>query len=105
MGGVPRRKEQGIERWSAPELGTIRAHIHVREILVVGNRLKRMVGWNAPESVTNLAQTLGRYSITRSARWNSDGGIVRQRGLAVLRLMTSSNLVGCSRADRLAWHL
>ncbi len=36
------------------------------------------------------------YSITWSARCGSDGGIVRPRALAVLRLITSSNLVGCS---------
>ena len=36
------------------------------------------------------------YSITWSARCRSDGGIVRPRALAVLRLMTSSNFVGCS---------
>ncbi len=36
------------------------------------------------------------YSITWSARCKSDGGMVRPRALAVLRLMTSSNLVGCS---------
>src|SRR6266481_4644370 len=34
--------------------------------------------------------------ITSSARPSSDGGIVRPRALAVLRLMTSSNFVGCS---------
>ena len=31
-----------------------------------------------------------------SARASTDGGIVRPSALAVLRLMTSSNLVGCS---------
>jgi len=31
-----------------------------------------------------------------SARPSSEGGIVSFRALAVLRLMTSSNLVGCS---------
>src|SRR5262249_24893979 len=36
------------------------------------------------------------YSITSSARPSSEGGIVRPRALAVLRLMTSSNLVGLS---------
>src|SRR5262249_23182247 len=36
------------------------------------------------------------YWITSSARSSSDGGIVRPSALAVLRLMTSSNLVGCS---------
>jgi len=36
------------------------------------------------------------YSITSSARASSDGGIVRPSALAVLMLMMSSNLVGCS---------
>ena len=36
------------------------------------------------------------YWITSSARDKSDGEIVRPRALAVLRLITSSNLVGCS---------
>ena len=36
------------------------------------------------------------HSMTWSARCSSDGGIVRPRALAVLRLMTSSNFVGCS---------
>ena len=39
---------------------------------------------------------LGRYWITSSARCNSDCGIVSPRAFAVLRLITSSNLVGCS---------
>src|SRR5215475_9721498 len=36
------------------------------------------------------------HSMTSSARPSSEGGIVRPRALAVLRLMISSNLVGCS---------
>src|SRR5207245_787814 len=36
------------------------------------------------------------YWITSSARDSSDCGIVRPSALAVLRLMTSSNFVGCS---------
>jgi len=36
------------------------------------------------------------HSITRSAPDRMDGGIVRPSALAVLRLMTSSNFVGCS---------
>src|ERR1700730_6133771 len=36
------------------------------------------------------------YWITSSARPSSDGGIVRPSALAVLRLITSSNFVGCS---------
>src|SRR5262245_18786407 len=42
------------------------------------------------------AATVKHYSITWSARWSSDAGIARPRAFAVLRLMTSSNLVGCS---------
>src|SRR5215472_6099881 len=36
------------------------------------------------------------YSITSSARARINGGIVRPSGLAVLRLMMSLNVVGCS---------
>src|SRR5262249_10629337 len=36
------------------------------------------------------------HSITSSARASSNGGISRPSALAVLRLMNSSNLVGCS---------
>jgi hypothetical protein len=36
------------------------------------------------------------YRMTSSARRSRDGGIVSPSALAVLRLITSSNLVGCS---------
>ena len=36
------------------------------------------------------------YSMTSSARPSKDSGMVRPSDLAVLRLMTSSNFVGCS---------
>src|SRR5215471_6761896 len=36
------------------------------------------------------------HSMMRSARARNDGGIVRPRALAVLRLIISSNFVGCS---------
>jgi len=36
------------------------------------------------------------HSITSSALCRSDGGIVRPRAFAVLRLITNSNFVGCS---------
>src|SRR5207247_25177 len=42
------------------------------------------------------AAALAHFSTTWSARATSDGGIVRPRALAVLRLTTRSNLVGCS---------
>jgi hypothetical protein len=39
---------------------------------------------------------VGRHSMTWSARPSSDWGIVSLSALAVLRLMTNSNFVGCS---------
>jgi hypothetical protein len=41
-------------------------------------------------------QQMASYSITSSTRASSVGGTSRPSALAVLRLMTSSNLVGCS---------
>src|SRR5436309_836985 len=38
----------------------------------------------------------GGYSIISSARASAEGGMVRPRALAVLRLITSLNSVGCS---------
>src|SRR5262245_49588648 len=35
------------------------------------------------------------HSITSSARASSEGGMARRTALAVLRLITNSNLVGC----------
>ena len=46
-----------------------------------------------PSSVMNSRRY---HSITSSARASSVGGTVRPSALAVLRLMTSSNLVGCT---------
>jgi hypothetical protein len=51
-------------------------------------------------AVEQRAAAVGReghhYSITWSARASIDGGIVRPSALAVLRLITSSSLMGCS---------
>jgi hypothetical protein len=45
---------------------------------------------------THAVQQAAPYSITSSARASSVGGTVRPSALAVLTLMISSNLVGCS---------
>ena len=66
----------------------------------VGRR--RLAGWSmhdvddAASSDALTADIRQRYSITSSARASSAGGTVRPSALAVLRLITSSNLVGCS---------
>src|SRR6516164_4975281 len=51
-------------------------------------------GRRAAEQRDELAAL--HHSITSSAMASTPGGMVRPRVLAVLRLMTSSNLVGCS---------
>jgi hypothetical protein len=45
---------------------------------------------------THALQQKASYSITSSARTSKEGGTVRPSALAVLRLITNSNLVGCS---------
>jgi hypothetical protein len=49
-----------------------------------------------PEQVQQIAWTNRGYSMTSSARASSVGGTSRPSTLAVVRLMTRSNLVGCS---------
>jgi hypothetical protein len=48
----------------------------------------------SPDSCT--AANVNSYSITSSAPVSSAGGMVRPSAFAVLRLMTSSNLIDCS---------
>ena len=54
--------------------------------------------WRIPQPLGELAALVAhaRYSMTWSARPSSDCGIVRPSAFAVLRLMTSSNVVGSS---------
>src|SRR5437763_13834183 len=50
----------------------------------------------AGKNKTPRRRLSGAHSITSSARARIDGGIVRPSARAVFRLMTNSNLVGCS---------
>ena len=50
--------------------------------------------WDFPVQVRKADSP--SHSITSSARASNDGGMTRPSALAVLRLMTSSNWVGCS---------
>src|ERR1700681_2192908 len=64
-------------------------------------RLERLPGgtcthWKAPPlHGARQVQTLELYSITSSARERRSSETFRPRALAVFRLITSSNLVGC----------
>ena len=55
----------------------------------------RLLQHNLPITGREQMQQKTLYSITSSARASSDGGTSRPSALAVLRLITSSNLVGC----------
>jgi hypothetical protein len=72
-------------------------HVGVESVLSptsdIGRR--RRHGSFVPKPVVSGRSNRCSYSITSSARASSVGGISMLRALAVLRLMTSSNLVGC----------
>ena len=53
-------------------------------------RLAASISPSSPEGMQAF------YSITSSARASTDGGMVRPSALAVVRLKTRSNLIGCS---------
>jgi len=63
-----------------------------------------MRGWLPRIAQRHSTDLHCNHSITSSARASSDGGTVRPSALAVMRLITSSNLVGCStgRSEGLA---
>jgi hypothetical protein len=70
------------------------------EIFDFGETAKRSLGQHWPserrlEFPRRSANSM-RESLGRTARSRSDWGIVRPSALGVLRLMTSSNLLGCS---------
>src|SRR6516225_4673698 len=84
--GLPWHASFGRTSGSAPELGADTDAV-LCEILDL-----------APEQIATLRESgaLGsRYSITSSARSSMLGGTVRPSALAVFRLMTSENFVGC----------
>ena len=67
----------------------------------LGPLLRPAGGWRGEQAArerTYERPTL-HYSITSSARASSDGGTVRARTLAVLRLTTTSNFVGRARRE------
>src|SRR5437762_12576757 len=53
-------------------------------------------GLYVTKPVTDVNRAVTAYSITLSARATSAGGTVTPSALAVLRLIASSNFVGCS---------
>src|SRR5262245_46450506 len=60
-------------------------------------RIARLAHAGADDAVPLLGRGgCGHYWITSSARSSNDGGITRPSAFAVLRLITSSNFVGCS---------
>ncbi len=61
-----------------------------------GDRRHASARGPAPKPAHRVYRSRPRYSITRSAWRRIVCGIVRPSALAVLRLMTSSNFVGCS---------
>ena len=59
----------------------------VVDVGIVGERVAILSGPGMPSALSHW--------MISSARTSTDGGIVRPSALAVFRLMTSSNLIGC----------
>src|SRR5262249_13302917 len=57
------------------------------------------LGWRPSSLGVHYPWRSGTYSITSSATVSSTGGISRPSAFAVFRLITSSNLVGCSTGN------
>ncbi len=73
-------------------------HYHIEQLPLCG-KLGCFDVRNGPKKDIELppkADVAMTYSITSSARANNEGGTLRSSALAVVRLMTKSNLVGCS---------
>src|SRR4029077_17055874 len=70
--------------------GTAEVADHRRRLLLRAQRTRRR-----QRSAQQQHQLTPVHSMTSSARARIEGGTVRPRALAVLRLTTSSNVVGC----------
>jgi hypothetical protein len=90
--GRCRRLERRIDRLHITFRSALAATRHAHQRLLQQN-LPITDSCTATNDVQRVAMI---YSITVSARSRNDSGIVRPRALAVFRLTTSSNLVGCS---------
>jgi hypothetical protein len=64
--------------------------------LPIEERLTDLEAFTHRLSLRRAGGVLGLHSITSSARASNCGGILRPSAFAVLRLITNSNLVGCS---------
>ena len=73
----------------------------LRALALFGRRTAERAGSSSLPASENLHNTGNdkAYSITSSARPSSIGGTSRPIAFAALRLITSSNLVGCSTAN------
>ena len=65
-------------------------------VQAIGDQVMHAKPTHIGEVHRRAGRVLGVHSMTSSARARSEGGTARPRAFAVLRFMTSSNLVGCS---------
>src|SRR4051794_533801 len=91
---LDRRGRNGRYRRTQRKLGLAPPGFLFCPIPIVAQRSPHVSGgWKA--DICSAANTI-LYSITSSARSSSVGGTVSPSALAVLRLISSSNFVGCS---------
>ena len=78
--------------------GTAEKTDHRHRLLLRAGR-----AWRSHRAAQQKYQLAPLHSMISSARTRIDGGTVRPSALAVLRLMTSSNLVGCWTGRSAGW--
>jgi hypothetical protein len=77
----------------APHIFTRKSRLQPGEFLIIS--AKRLLQQYLPKPVVSRRSKQCSYSITSSARESRVGGTLRASVLAVLRLITNSNLVDC----------
>ena len=93
LGSARRKREADGENDREPD------HPHGGTSTEDGWRESSRRSRHAPAPRPGLHRGAGRYSMALSARTARDCGIVSPNARAVLRLMTRSNLVGCSKGS------
>ena len=90
--------EEEAEDFGAEIVSVVKSYVDrvIRPLEMKITRLEAMIEHCPLMALSGHSNLSPFYSITSSARESSDGGMVRPSAFAVLRLITSSNLVGCS---------
>src|SRR5262245_54786029 len=95
--------QAGSQRFYASCCSSGRPEAQVANVRYLRWLLGASGDWRSEDAADEPDELPPPHSMTSSARASRDGGTVRPSDLAVLRFMTSSNLVGCSTGRSLGF--